>query len=137
MTVYDDKEEDMRNEDNIPIVKNKQRMEVESRGGDIEKVIKYNILERKKDMNIQNWKSYPGISIIIDMARDVVEKGNIDNIAKLARMMQCHESQQSASVIATIAIIVGNKINNDVDVEYRRAIGDIILWNTPVIKDKD
>ena len=112
-------------------------MEIESRGGDIQKVIKYNILERKKGKNIQNWKSYPGVSRIIDMARDVVEKGNIDNIAELARMMQCHESQQSASVTATIAIIVGNKINNDVDVEYRRAIGDIILWNTPVIKDKD
>ena len=28
--------------------------------------------------------------------------------------MQCHESQQSASIIATIAIIIGNKINNEV-----------------------
>ena len=52
-------------------------------------------------------------------------------------MMQCHESQQSASVIATIAILVGNKIGNNVDAEYRKAIGDVILWNTPVIKDKD
>ena len=62
-------------------------MEVESRGNDIEKVIKYNILKRKKDKNILNWKSYPGFSKIIDIARDVVERGNIDKIAELARMM--------------------------------------------------
>ena len=46
-------------------------MEVESRGNDIKKVIKYNILKRKKDKNIQNWKSYPGVSKIIDIARDI------------------------------------------------------------------
>ena len=74
------------------------------------------------------------------MARDMVENGNIDNIDKLATMMQCHESQQSAAVIATIAIIIGNKINTEamnIYEKYRRAIGDIILWNTPVINDKD
>ena len=27
--------------------------------------------------------------------------------------------------------------DNNVDAEYRKSIGDIILWNTPVIKDKD
>ena len=43
-------------------------MEVELREGDIEKPLKYNILERKKDRNIQNWKSYPGVGKIIDMA---------------------------------------------------------------------
>ena len=74
------------------------------------------------------------------MARDMVENGNKDNIDKLATMMQCHESQQSAAVIATIAIIIGNKINTEamnIDEKYRRAIGDIILWNTPVINDND
>ena len=62
------------------------------------------------------------------------------NIERLATMMQYHESQQSASIIATIAIIIGNKMNTkemNVDEKYRRAIGDIILWNTPVIKDKN
>ena len=112
-------------------------MEIESRGNDIKKVIEYNILKRKKDENIQNWKSYPGVGKIIDIARDVVEKGNVDNIAELARMMQCHESQQSATVISTIAILVGNKLGINVDIKYREAIGDVILWNTPVIKDKD
>ena len=92
-------------------------MEIGSRSNDIKKVIEYNILKRKKDENIQAWKSYPGVSKIIDIARDVVERDNTADIAELARMMQCHESQQSASVIATIAILVGNKIGNNVDVE--------------------
>ena len=55
-------------------------------------------------------------------------------------MMQCHESQQSAPIFATIAVIIGNKMNSkemNVDEKYRRAIGDIILWNTPLIKDKN
>ena len=36
--------------------------------------------KRKKDINIQKWKSYPGVGKIIDMARDMVENGNKDNI---------------------------------------------------------
>ena len=80
-------------------------MEIESRGEDIEKVLRYNILERGKDEHIQDWKSYPGVGKIIDMARDMVMNGNKENIDKLATMMQFHESQQSASIIATIAII--------------------------------
>ena len=136
--VSKNEEEEYKIEKDRPMtVKNLGRMEIGSRSNDIKKVIEYNILKRKKDENIQNWKSYPGVSKIIDIARDVVERGNIDNIAELARMMQCHESQQSASVIATIAILVGNKIGNNVDAEYRKAIGDVILWNTPVIQDKD
>ena len=55
----------------------------------------------------------------------------------LARMMQAHESQQSATVVSTIAILVGNKLNNNIDAEYREAIGDIIMWDTPVIRNKD
>ena len=52
-------------------------------------------------------------------------------------MMQVHESQQSAAIIATIAILVGSKLNNNVNIDYRKAIGDVIMWNVPVIKSKD
>ena len=48
-----------------------------------------------------------------------------------------HESQQSASIIATIATLVGSKLNDDVDITYREAIGDVIMWDTPVIKNND
>ena len=49
-------------------------------------------------------------------------------------MMQAHESQQSATIVSTIAILVGNKLDNNIDAEYREAIGDIIMWDIPVIK---
>ena len=51
-------------------------------------------------------------------------------------MMQAHESQQSATIISTIAILVGSKLNNNVDTNVREAIGDVILWDIPVIKKK-
>ena len=73
------------------------------------------------------------------MARDMVENGKKDNIDKLATMMQCHESQQSAAVIATIAIIIGNKINTEamnVDERYRRAIGGIIYGIHQLLQTK-
>ena len=107
-----EKEEIVNEVHNFPTVKNKKRLEIESRGEDIEKVLRYNILERGKDEHIQDWKSYPGVGKIIDMARDMVINGNKKNIDKLATMMQCLESQQSASIIATIAVIIGNKMNS-------------------------
>ena len=128
------------NAHSISVISNKRRIDIETREHDIKKVLKYNIFERKQDGKINDWKSYPGIGKIIDMAWDMVENGTKDNIDKLTTMMQFHESQQSAAVIAMIGIIIGNKINTEamnVDERYRRAIGDIILWNTPVITDKD
>ena len=51
--------------------------------------------------------------------------------------MQAHESQKSATVVPTIAILVGNKLNDNIDAVYRDAIGDIIMWDAPVIKNKE
>ena len=77
------------------------------------------------------------LSKIVDIARKVIEEGDMSEIGKLAEMMQVHESQQSASIIATIATLVGSKLHDDVDVVYREAIGDVIMWDTPVIKSND
>ena len=74
------------------------------------------------------------------MARDITENGKEDHIKELATLMQCHESQQSAAAVATIAILIGNKINTDgmnIDVECQTVIGDVILWDTPVIMNRD
>ena len=125
-------------EDNKPsLTKDTGRLDVETRSNDIRKVLEYNILKRKSDDNIQTWKSYPGMSKIIRVSRDIIEKNDTSNIRELARMMQVHENQQSATVVSTIAILVGNKLSNDIDAEYREAIGDIILWDTSVIKEKE
>ena len=63
------------------------------------------------------------------MARDITENGKKDHLKELATLMQCHESQQSAEVVATIAILIGNKINTDemnIGEEYQKALGDIM-----------
>ena len=100
-------------------------------------MLEYNILRRQSDNNIQIWKSYPGISKIVQTARDIIEKNDTSNIGELARMMQVHESQQSATIVSTIAILVGNKLDDNIDADYRKAIGDIIMWNVPVIRSID
>ena len=53
------------------------------------------------------------LSNIIDMAREITENGTKDQLEKLAKLMQCHESQQSAAIVATIAILIGNTVDTD------------------------
>ena len=76
------------------------------------------------------------MSKIIQISRNIIENSDAKDIGELARMMQVHESQQSATVVSTIAILVGSKLNDSIDAKFREAIGDIILWDIPVIKDK-
>ena len=83
------------------------------------------------------WKSYPGVNEIIKGARNVIENHDKKNIDELVNMMKVHESQQSAAVVSTIAVLVGSTLKNEVSKETREAIGDIILWDVPVIKGKD
>ena len=74
------------------------------------------------------------------MAREIVETGKKEQIEKLAELMQCHESQQSAAVVATIAILVGNKVDTEnigISEGCRRALGDIMLWDIPVITNEE
>ena len=58
---------DKTNED-IPKVKNLNRIDINDRVRDIPGVLRYNILRKKNNENIQQWKSYPGISNIISLA---------------------------------------------------------------------
>ena len=74
------------------------------------------------------------------MAREIVETGEKRQIEKLVKLMQGHESQQSATIIATIAILIGEKMETkeiSVSKECSKALGDIILWNTPVIMSRE
>ena len=91
-------------------------------------------------MEINDGKSYPGLALIITMAREVLDTGKTTQIEKLTKLMQGHEIQQSAPLIATIAILIGEKVNlNNLSIskECSRALGDMILWNTPFITSKD
>ena len=80
-------------EDDIPKVKCLIRLEADVRRNEISEVLKYNVLKRDSNDNIQLWKSYPGISKIVDIARKVIEEDDMSEIGKLAGMMQVHESQ--------------------------------------------
>ena len=77
------------------------------------------------------------MSKIIEIARDIVENNNKKDVNLLADMMKVHESQQSAVVVSTIAAIAGSKIKTEVDKEIRVRIGDIILWDVPLIKNEN
>ena len=96
---------------------------------------KYNILKRHEDNEIQSWKSYPGMSKIVEIARNIVENDNKEDVNTLANMMKVHERQQSAVVVSTIAAIVGSKIKSEVAKVIREKIGDSILWDVPLIKN--
>ena len=127
----------VKTEEDLPKVATLGRLEINDRLGDIPAVIQYNILRKKDNIDIQQWKSYPGVSKIIDIARKVTERGDTSNIEELAGMPQVHESQQSATVIATIAVLVGNSLDNSTNKSSREAIGDVITWDTPLISEDD
>ena len=98
------------NENNVilPRVMKRSRIELHQRHSDIAGVIEYNLLERKKDdKRLLDWKSYPGISNIITEARKLTEEGQVTDIEMLLTLMLVHESQQSAPIVASIAILIG------------------------------
>ena len=82
--------------------------------------LKYNILRRNDNEEIQEWKSYPGIKDIVRIARNVIEDNARQEIDTLITMMRAHESQQSAPIVSTIAILVGNKLKTEVTKEIRK-----------------
>ena len=103
-------------EDNTAtVVRERGRVGEKSRLKDGPKALEYNILKRHKSNEMQSWKSYPGISKIIEIAKDIVENNNKRDVDILANMMKVHECQQSAVVVSTIASIVGSKIRTEVD----------------------
>ena len=98
------------------------------------------MLTKKGDKKIDSRKSYPGLATIISMARKIIEREEKGQIEKVVKLMQGHENQQSATIVATIAILICEKIETtgiSVSKECSRALGDIMLWDTPVIKSKE
>ena len=126
-------ESDTKANDNhdYPNVSKKDRLEIGQRCLDMKGVIEYNILTKKEDRKINDWRSYPGLDNIIDTAREIIETGKKEQIEKLAELMQGHESQQSATIVATIPIFVGNKMDTErisVSEECLRAFCDMSCY---------
>ena len=59
--------------------------------------------------HLSDWRSYRGIARMIEDARNIVKTGQID----LINLMKGHESQQSASLVASIAIVIANIITKE------------------------
>ena len=108
-----------------------------ARREDVFKALEYNILKRHESKEMQSWKSYPGMSKIVEIARDIFENDNKEDVDILANMMKNHEYQQSAAVVSTIASIVGSKLNTEVAKEIREKIAGIMVWDVPLIKDEN
>ena len=89
----------------------KGRLELSQRHPDLVRVKQYNMQEKKDDIMINDWKSYPGLALIITMAREILDTGKTTQIEELTKLMLGHEIQQSAPLIATIAILIGDKVN--------------------------
>ena len=83
----------------------------------------------------RRWRT--GIKNIVRIARNAIEDNARQDMDRLIEMMRAHESQQSAPIVATIAILVGDKLKNEVKKEVREAVGDMILWDVPIIKSRN
>ena len=127
----------VRTDEDKPKVATLGRLEINDRLRDIPAVLQYNILRKKDNAKIQQWKTYPGVEKIINMARNIIDKGDISNVEELAGLLQIHESQQSATIVATIAVLVGNRLDDTTEKSSREAIGDVITWDTPLISEDD
>ena len=76
-------------ENNIAaVVRGRGRLDIRSRYEDVCKALEYNILKRHEDNEIQSWKSYPGMSKIIEIARNIVENNNKEDVNLLEDMMK-------------------------------------------------
>merc|ERR1711872_894846 len=97
--------------------------------------IKFNILRRKQE-EMQEWKSYPGVEKVVRLARDIVEKNDTRRLLELIEIMKVHESQQTAPIIATIALLVGNKVKDKVSKDVGILLSEIIRWDVKLIQKK-
>ena len=97
-----------------PTVSRKGRLDLCQRQPDLAGVIQYNMLEKKKedDSMIKDWKSYPGLAVIITMAREIMNTGQTTHLEELIELMLGHETQQSAPLIASISILIRDKVSS-------------------------
>merc|ERR1711873_314279 len=123
--------------DNIEVRKIQKRVNLVDKIKSSYEAITFNILRREKNKELQEWKSYPGIEKIVHLSRNIVEKNETSKIMELIKIMRVHENQQSAPIVATIALLVGNRIRENVSKEVRLLIGDIIRWDVRIIKRQD
>ena len=113
-----------------PKASKKGRLELSQRYPDLERVKQYNMQAEKDDNMINDWKSYPDVALIIAMAREILDTGQTTQLEELTENMLGHDIQQSAPLIASIAILIGDKvISNSLTIckECNKALSYMIL----------
>merc|ERR1711873_100908 len=98
--------------------------------------INFNILRRRQNEEMQEWKSYPGMEKIVRLSREIVENDDKGRLLELIKIMRVHENQQTAPIVATIALLVGNKVRDHVSKDVGLLLSDIIRWDVILIKQK-
>ena len=96
--------------DNIEVRNNQKRVNLADKIKNSYEAIAFNILRREKNKELQEWKSYPGIEKIVHLSRNIIEKNETSRIMELIKIMKAHESQQTAPIVATIALLIGNRL---------------------------
>merc|ERR1711893_386164 len=97
---------------------------------------KRRIITRENNEEMQEWKSYPGMEKIIRISRDIIKNNEVEKLMELIKIMRVHESQQTAPIVATIALLVGNTVKDIVSKDVGLLIGDIIRWDVTIIKQR-
>ena len=96
------------------------------------------MLEKKKEYDLG--LEIPGLAVVIAMAREIMNTGQTTHLEKLVELMLGHETQQFTPLIASIAILIGDKVSSNyltISQECNKALSDIILWDIKVITSKD
>merc|ERR1711872_262181 len=103
--------------DNIEVRRLQKRVNLADKIKNSYEAISFNILRREKNEELKEWKSYPGIEKIIQLSRNIIEKNEKSRIMELIKIMKVHESQQTAPIIATIDLLVGNRLRENISKE--------------------
>merc|ERR1712240_759402 len=94
------------------IKKTRKRLNLEDQIQTSYGAINFNILRRGQNEEMQEWKSYPGMEKIVRLSRNIVENNDVKRLMELIKIMRVHESQQTAPIVATIALLVGKTVKD-------------------------
>merc|ERR1712198_149078 len=75
-------------------------------------------------------------STMFRLSRNIVENDDTRRLLELIKIMRVHENQQTAPIVATIALLVGNKVRDNVSKDVGLLISDIIRWDVTLIKQR-
>ena len=126
--------------DLLPVTR-RGRLKACHRVPEIRPAVEYNLLEEgKDDKMILEWEQGSDMNNIISEARHMIQTGELSEIESVVKVMKRQENQHSASVIASIATLLGQNISArhiEVKQSVSTGLADIMLWDVRLITSKD